>query len=145
MRRATMLFDADCGLCTHAAAWLMRRAAPERLRAVPLQVVEVVAANRNDAPGDDDLAQVRQEVEGRDLRATLHLATADGELRTGAAAVLHATRQVPGWRHLARLADHRLGHALLEPAYRVVAANRNRIGRWLGIEQACTVPGATLR
>ena len=145
MRRAIMLFDADCGLCTHAAAWLMRRAAPEHLRAVPLQVVEVVAANRNDEPGDDGMAQVRAKVEGRDLRTTLHVVTANGELRTGAAAVLHAARQLPRWRHLARLADHRLGHALLEPAYRVVAANRNRIGRWLGIKQTCTVPGATLR
>jgi predicted DCC family thiol-disulfide oxidoreductase YuxK len=122
-----MLYDGDCGLCSAAAGWLGRRAPVARLRILPLA----------DAAADATLAPL---VAGRDLASTLHLVTADSRVVTGARAVLAAGRTVPRWGKVARLADHRAGHAILEPVYRLVAANRHRIGKRLGVESACAVP-----
>jgi predicted DCC family thiol-disulfide oxidoreductase YuxK len=116
----TMLYDADCGICTAAAAWLMRRSRPGELRAIPLQGETL--------PGVPDLTQ------------TLHLVTRDGTVVTGSRAVLKAARTVPRWGAIARLADNRAGHAILEPVYRWVARNRRGIGKALGIKQVCAVP-----
>jgi len=129
---ATLLYDGDCGLCTVSAAWLARRAPAGRIRILPL-------AN---AAADPTIAPL---VAGRDLARTLHLVTVDGEIVTGARAVLTAAGTVPRWGAVARLADHPVGHALLEPAYRIVAANRHRIGRAMGLPSACVVPRGRLR
>ena len=128
----TMLFDADCGLCTHAAAWAVRRTGARGIRAIALQQVP-------------EHAELATATGGRDLAASLHVVDAAGSVRTGAAAVLAVARQVPRWRHIAALADNGVGRALLEPAYRAVAANRTRVGRLLGVDQACAVPGADTR
>lgn len=117
---ATMLYDADCGLCTAAAAWLMRRARAGELEAKPLQTATL--------PGAPDLTQ------------TLHLVTGAGHVLTGARAVLAAARTVPRWGAAARLADNKAGHALLEPGYRWIARHRRGIGSALGIKQVCSVP-----
>ena len=116
----TMLYDADCGICTAAAAWLMRRSRPGQLRAVPLQGVTL--------PGQPDLTQ------------TLHVVTPDTAVLTGSRAVLAAARTVPRWGVAARIADNKVGHMFLEPAYRWVARHRRGIGRALGINQVCAVP-----
>ena len=129
---ATLLYDADCGLCTVSAAWLARRAPSGRLRFLPLA----------GAAAEPAIAPL---IVGRDLARTLHVVTADGEVVTGARAVLAAARNVPRWGAVARLADHRVGHALLEPVYRLVAANRHRIGRAIGLPSTCAVPGGRLR
>jgi predicted DCC family thiol-disulfide oxidoreductase YuxK len=116
----TMLYDADCGLCTAAAAWLMRRAREGELQARPLQTATV--------QGVPDLTQ------------TLHVLTPDGGVLTGSRAVLAAARTVPKWGAVAKLADNTPGHAILDPAYRWVARHRRGIGRALGIKQVCSVP-----
>ena len=129
---ATLLYDGDCGLCTACAAWLARRAPRERLRTLPLAC----------AAADPTLAFL---VAGRDLGRTLHVVAGDGQVVTGARAVLAAARTVPRWGAVARLGDHRVGRALLEPAYRIVAANRQPIGRAIGLSSACAVPDGRLR
>jgi len=116
----TMLYDADCGICTAAAAWLMRRARPGELQAKPLQTAIL--------PGFPDLSQ------------TLHVVKPDGSVLTGSRAVLAAARTVPKWGAVARLADNRAGHAVLEPVYRWIARHRRGIGQALGIKQVCAVP-----
>ena len=123
-----LLFDGDCGICTATAHWLERRVAPDQLRPLALTLA-----------GDDP--RTSDAVLGRDLAATLQVVRPDGSVVTGAAAVLAAGRLVPRWGTVARLADHRLGRALLEPLYRAVARNRHRIGRALGLPSTCAVPG----
>jgi predicted DCC family thiol-disulfide oxidoreductase YuxK len=125
----TMLYDADCGLCTAAAAWVMRRSRTGELRAIPLQTVAT--------PAEDALAQL---LAGRDLAQTLHVVTPRRTVLTGSRAVLAAARTVPRWGTAAKLADNRVGHAILEPVYRLVARHRRGIGRALGIRQTCAVP-----
>ena len=125
-----MLFDGDCGLCTSTARWLERRVGADRLRTLPL----------DHATAD---TRLRDAVRGRDLASSLHVVRPDGTVVTGAAAVLAAGRLVPRWGIAARLMDHRVGHAVLEPAYRLVARNRHRIGRALGLPSTCVIPGGS--
>ncbi len=125
-RPIVVLFDPDCGLCTAGIGWLRRRAAADRVIAVPCTDIEA----------DPRLSQL---LDGHDLGATIHAVMPDDRVLTGAAAVIAAGRAVPGWGVLAILYDNRAGHALLEPAYRLVAAHRTRIGRALGIERGCAV------
>jgi predicted DCC family thiol-disulfide oxidoreductase YuxK len=93
------------------------------------------------ALGDvEDDPRVAALVRGRPLTATLHFVRSDETILMGARAVLAAGRLVPRWRVLAALFDHRVGHVLLEPAYRQVAAHRRQIGRLLGLRDACPLP-----
>jgi predicted DCC family thiol-disulfide oxidoreductase YuxK len=128
MRPDTLLIDGDCGICRAAGDWLSVRVPANALRVIELQAVG----------GDGWLAPV---VAGRRLDQALHLVRADGTVAAGAAAVIGAGRHVRALGLLAGLYDHALGHALWEPGYRLVARNRHRIGRVLGIEAAC----ATIR
>jgi predicted DCC family thiol-disulfide oxidoreductase YuxK len=126
-RPTSLLFDPDCGLCVATAGWLAQRVSSDRLRLLPL----------TEAPRDPDLAA---RVARRPLAKTLHVVGPDGRVVTGARAVLTAGRLVPRWSVLARLADHRLGHAALEPVYRLVSRRRHQIGRLLGLPATCEVP-----
>lgn len=129
MRPDTLLIDGDCGLCRAAGDWLAARVPAGELRVVELQAVA------------DEPALARL-VAGRDLTAELHLVRSDGTVVSGAAAVIGAGRRLPGLGALAAIYDHPLGHALWEPGYRLVARNRHRIGRALGIPAVCaTIPG----
>jgi predicted DCC family thiol-disulfide oxidoreductase YuxK len=129
MRPDTLLIDGDCGICRASGDWLVARVAASELRVMELQAVG----------GDEALAAA---VAGLRLDESVTLVRGDGEVRRGAAAVSGARRRVPALGALAALYDHPAGHALWEPAYRMVARHRHRIGRALGIEAVCaTIPG----
>jgi predicted DCC family thiol-disulfide oxidoreductase YuxK len=128
----TMLYDADCSICTATAAWLARRVPPSKLAVLALQ----------EAGADPRIAELTR---GRRLEATLHVVQPHGSILTGARAVLAAGRLVQRWRVLALLADHRVGHWLLEPVYRFVATHRRAIGRLLGLPATCPMPTAAER
>jgi len=122
--RILVLYDADCGICTRAACWLARRDRAGRLDLEPLQLAGQGAP---DAPSTVDL-----------LRA-LHARADDGRWHRGGDAVLTALEALPRWRLLARLVRRTPLSLLVEPAYRLVAANRRLASRLLGAE-ACPVP-----
>jgi predicted DCC family thiol-disulfide oxidoreductase YuxK len=124
-----LIYDQDCGLCDATAAWLAHRTDPRRLRLVAIV----------DAPADPSLAT---DLDGRELTATLHLVRPDHTVLTGAGAVLAAARLVPRWRLIARVLDHPIGHAALEPLYRQIARHRRAIGRALRLEASCSVPSS---
>jgi predicted DCC family thiol-disulfide oxidoreductase YuxK len=126
-RSGTLLYDADCSICVATATWLAERVPPTRLGLLALQQVEV----------DPRVAAI---VAGRELRERLHFVRSDGAVLTGARAALAAGRLVPRWRLLAILADQPMGHLLLEPLYRQIAAHRRRIGRLLGLPAECPLP-----
>ncbi len=124
---ATLLYDGDCGLCRATAAWVGYRVPPAGLRLMALTEV----------PSDPSLAEA---VEGRDLQSMLHFVHPDGRVSTGAGAVLAAGRLIPRWRFLAVAFDHRLGHLVLEPVYRLIAAHRRQVSRLLRLPPTCAVP-----
>jgi predicted DCC family thiol-disulfide oxidoreductase YuxK len=124
---ATLLYDADCGLCRATAAWLGHRVPASALRLMAL----------TEAASDPSLAS---SVAGRDLKAMLHLVHADGTVATSARAVLAAGRLVPRWRLLAAALDHRFGSFVLDPVYRWIAGHRRQVSRLFRLPPSCTVP-----
>lgn len=126
-RSGSLLYDEDCGLCVATATWLQQRVGSNRLGLLAL----------GDADADHRIARL---VEGRPLSATLHFVRSDDRVLTGARAVLAAGRLVPRWRLLATIFDHRVGHLLLEPLYRQIAAHRRLVGRMLRLPAACPMP-----
>ena len=126
----TVLYDADCRVCTRAAGRLAGLARDGRLRLVPLQ-----DAARHGPPVDRMAAQ-------RDLAASLHVVDADGRWASGGEAMLRAWEQLPALRPLARLARSPLAAPLVEPAYRAFAAHRGRFA-WLAGSFRCRAPRRT--
>jgi len=126
-RSGTLLFDADCGLCIAAASRLGQLVPGERLGLLALQAVE-------SEPG------VAAAVAGRDLGESLHFVRSDGRVLTGARAALAAARLIPVMGWYAAALDQPVGHAILEPLYRQVAAHRRRIGRIFGLPETCPLP-----
>jgi predicted DCC family thiol-disulfide oxidoreductase YuxK len=127
MRPDVLLIDGDCGLCRRSGDWLARHVDDDVLRVVEFQAIG----------GDEAREALAAATAGLDLAEAVTLVGANGTVRRGAAAVLGAGRHVPGLGVAAAIYDNKLGHALWEPAYRAVAANRHRIGRALGIEAVC--------
>jgi predicted DCC family thiol-disulfide oxidoreductase YuxK len=123
--RLLVLYDADCGICTHSARRLRRLDRGRRLDLVPLEA----AAGLPDAP---PLAV---------LRDALHVRDASGRWASGGAALVRIGRELPVLRPAALVAGLPGVRRLVEPAYRVVARNRHRISRWLGLT-ACRVDRA---
>jgi predicted DCC family thiol-disulfide oxidoreductase YuxK len=130
-RSGTLLYDADCGLCIATATRLGQLVPPEKLGLLALQDVA-------------ELPAVAATVDGRDLTESLHFVRSDGVVLTGARAALAAGRLIPVMGWYAALLDQPIGHALLEPLYRQVAAHRRRIGGLLGLPEECPLPRRSL-
>ncbi|HUQ43765.1 MAG TPA: DCC1-like thiol-disulfide oxidoreductase family protein [Candidatus Limnocylindria bacterium] len=129
-RSGTLLYDADCGLCIATATRLGQLVPSERLGLLALQQVGSEPA-------------LAAAVEERDLTETLHFVRSDGTVLTGARAALAAGRLMPVMGWYAALLDQPVGHAVLEPLYRQIAAHRRRIGGLLGLPESCPLPDRT--
>ena len=116
-----VLYDADCGLCSRTAHALRILDFAGRLRIVPAQraTVELGAA----APPISSLL------------ATLHAGSPAHGWSTGGAAAMRIARTVPALRTLAWVGSLPVVRELVEPGYRLLAANRDRIGRVLGADR----------
>jgi len=117
-----VLYDADCGICTHSARLLRRLDRGHRLDLAPLQVATRLA----DAPPPAVLGEA------------LHVRDAAGRWAVGGAALVRIGRALPLLRPFALVAGLPGIRRLVEPAYRLVARNRHRISRGLGLT-ACRV------
>lgn len=125
--RILVLYDADCGICTRVACWLGRRDRDRRLDLEPLQAAASLAP---DAPPTAELERA------------LHVRATDGRWHRGGDAVLTALAALPRWRLLASLVRRTPLSLVVEPAYRLVAANRGLASRVLGAH-ACPLPAST--
>jgi len=126
-RTGYLLYDSDCGICLLMAGWLAQRVVPSRLGLLALTEARTVP-------------RVGHLVDRLSLATTIHFVRGDDAILTGARAVLAAVRLVPRWRFVAIALDNPVGHAILEPPYRQVAAHRRRISRLLGLPVACPLP-----
>lgn len=122
MDRTTLLYDDDCGFCRWIAAKILRWDRRGSIRAVPIQGPEAEAL----LAGMDPARRM----------ASWHLATIDGMVRSGAAAVAPLARMLPGGRPMAYVAE--LFPGLTELAYGLVARHRGTLGRLIGAK-ACSV------
>jgi predicted DCC family thiol-disulfide oxidoreductase YuxK len=120
--RATLLYDDDCGFCRWITAKILRWDRRGSMRALPIQ-----------GPDADALLAG---MEPARRMASWHLATTDGEVRSGAAAVSPLARMLRGGRPIAHVAE--LFPGLTKVAYGLVARHRGTLGRVIGAK-ACSV------
>lgn len=118
----TVLYDADCGVCTSTARLLLRLDRRDMLQLVPLQRASIPGA-----PPQGELLEA------------LHAVDADGRWWVGADAVVEIAKRVPVLRPISAVARLPLAKSLLDDGYRTVARNRQRLSRALGLT-ACEVP-----
>jgi predicted DCC family thiol-disulfide oxidoreductase YuxK len=118
----TVLYDGDCGVCTHTARALVRLDSQHRLRLVALQ--------RADVPGMPPRDQ---------LLDSLHVIDASGRWSVGAAAWVELASRIPVlWPSSVAARRLPLAMPILDVIFRLVAENRHHISRLLGL-RACQV------
>lgn len=113
-RCTTVLYDASCPLCRREIA--LYQSLPSE---APIRWVDVSGP---DVPLPCDLPREH-------LMRRFHLISADDRVLSGAAAFVHLWRQLPGWRHLARLAVIPGFVALMEVMYRFFLLVRPAVQR----------------
>lgn len=118
---ATLVFDADCGICVAAAGWAARR--------TPLDL-----HGNGTAAAALHLRDLPPAARGR----CVHHVDALGRRTSGGAAVAAVLRDVPGWRWLGNALSAAPG--VTERGYRVVARHRARISSSIGL-RACRSAG----
>jgi predicted DCC family thiol-disulfide oxidoreductase YuxK len=129
--RLTVLYDADCGLCT-AVVLRLRSVDSERL-------LDLVPLQRAQEKGGQAAELARRE----DLTRAIHVVDDAGDWAAGGEAALRIMERVPSLRPFARLARLPGLHLFVEPCYRLVARNRSRIGASFG--KACRIPPDRVR
>jgi predicted DCC family thiol-disulfide oxidoreductase YuxK len=122
MSEATLLYDADCGFCRWTSDRIRRWDRRGSLRVIPIQSSE----------GQTLLGDMDEE---RKL-ASWHLVGEDGVVRSAGAGVAPLFRCLPGGKPLAMMAG--AFPKSTDRLYRLIAKNRETLGRMLG-EQACAV------
>ena len=112
MTPLTLLYDGDCGICTHTARVLARLDSRRRLRLVSIQEAAVHGMPPVDA-----------------LIGALHAVDADGRWFAGATAAVEAARRVRFLWPVAVIAKLPLATQILDVMYRAVADNRQGLSR----------------
>lgn len=122
MGELTVLYDADCGVCSHTARMLVKADRRGRLRLIAIQ-----SALLPDIPPRAALMEM------------LHARDDGGRWFKGAAASVEIARRIPIAWPLTVYAKLPLAMPVLDFVYRAFAAHRRTISRMLGLK-ACTVP-----
>src|SRR5687768_18158720 len=103
----TVLYDADCGVCSHTARMLVRADGGDRLRLVSIQ-----SADLPDMPSRGELMDM------------LHARDEDGRWFKGAAASVEIARRIPIAWPLTLYAKLPMAMPILDYVYRAFADNR---------------------
>ena len=129
--RLVGLYDRDCAFCAWTARQLWSIDRYRRLSFLPLQEASTAGA-----------AVVARAVEGRSLSDALHVVDErDGRLAGGGDALLAILDVLPGGRWFRAWAALPPIRVLVDLGYRLAAANRVRLGEWLGLDASrCVVP-----
>jgi predicted DCC family thiol-disulfide oxidoreductase YuxK len=114
-----VLFDADCGFCARCAMVLQRLDRHHRLAFLPLQDA---ASLLTEAPSREELAM------------TLHVRDLDGRWVRGGAAYMRIAAALPVLTPLALAGRLLFASTVIERGYQLVARNRHRLSRLLGLD-----------
>jgi predicted DCC family thiol-disulfide oxidoreductase YuxK len=117
-----VLYDEDCGFCRWSVTRILAWDRAHRLRAAPLQ--------------GEEAARLLVGIDPDQRMASAHIVLPNGRVSSGGAIAESLFRALPGGRPLAALA--RAMPRTTEHAYRLVARNRERLGRRLGAD-ACSL------
>ncbi len=115
LRYPLVLWDGDCGFCARCVDWALARGAAEAFQFLPYQVVP-------SPPMTPELAAA--------CARAVHVLAADGRNSRAGRACL-AVLERCGWRRTARLLRWPPWVWAVELGYRIVAANRGLVSRWL--------------
>jgi predicted DCC family thiol-disulfide oxidoreductase YuxK len=118
----TVLYDADCGICTHTARVLARLDSRRRLRLIPIQG----AALAKMPPIDE-------------LMGALHAVDAQDQWSAGAVASVEIARRIRLLWPVTIFARLPLAMRVLDVMYEAVANHRQQLSRLLGLN-VCKVP-----
>jgi predicted DCC family thiol-disulfide oxidoreductase YuxK len=121
-RTLSVLYDADCGVCTWTARLLRRFDRHDRLRLIPLASASL--------PGQPPLETLLEQ---------LHVMDSDGMWWAGADACIEIADRLAVLRPLVWPAAIPLARPLFGFGYRMVAGNRHRLGALLGLN-TCPSP-----
>jgi len=117
----TVLYDGDCGICSHTARLLLRIDSRRRLRLLALQ-----AATVSGMPPRSQLMDA------------LHALDGGGQWFVGATAAVEIARRVPLLWPISVIARMPLAMPILDVLYGAVANNRHSLSRLFGL-QVCRV------
>jgi len=112
VRRATVLYDRDCGLCRTVMGAVLACDRRRRLRPVALQ--------------DPEARELLPGLSEEERMASFHLVEPDRSMHSAGAALARLPDYLPGGSPLAGAAQRR--PALIERAYGLVAGNRDCLG-----------------
>ena len=116
-RRLDVYLDGDCSLCQMSRSWCEHRDPDGRFRFIDFR-----------AAADEGLPLTREEHE-----MSMWVLDDDGTLLGGFAAWRRIMSELPRWRWLARLFSMPPLTFIGPPLYRLIAANRSRFTRLLGL------------
>ncbi len=116
---ATVLYDRDCGFCRWTLAQILRFDRGRRLRPLPIQ--------------SDEGQRLLERVPAEERLASWHLVTPDGEVHSAEAAFPGLFSRLPAGAPIAWLTSLLQGPSGL--GYRLLVANRTRLGRRIGHER----------
>jgi predicted DCC family thiol-disulfide oxidoreductase YuxK len=131
MNRVMVIYDGDCGICNESRAWAEARDRAERLEFVPFQTADLGAIS----PG------LTPEMASR----MAYFVRPDGSRHGGARAVFETLKRLPGvWGIIGWIGANPVISGVVEPFYRLFAANRHRVSAWLGLA-VCRIPPRELK
>ena len=125
MALVTLFYDADCGFCQSSVEWMLRRARPGTFDPVAYQ--------------DDEAMRLFPMVDRTLADKGIQALGEDGVLRAKARASGYCLTFLPGWAWLGKLILFPPVLPLAGVGYAMVAANRQRISRWMG-RTSCRIP-----
>lgn len=128
-QQLTVFFDADCGFCQASCEWLERHDKTCAMRFFPYQM--------------PNLAELYPQVDLAHADRGLQTLLQDGRLLKNERAVAACLKKIPGCRWLGHLIVFPLFWPFCAIVYWIIARNRRRISRWLGLT-ACRLPSSTL-
>ena len=111
----SVMYDGSCPLCTREIAIYRKSPAIQ-----PVQWVDVSSKE----------SWLPQGASREQLMQRFHVVTAEGTLVSGAAAFVHLWRQLPGWRHLARVCQCPGVIPLMDVVYDLFLRWRPHLQRW---------------
>ncbi len=123
MAELIFLYDADCGFCRWTVTKILAWDRAHRLRAAPLQ--------------GEEAARLLVGIDADRRMESAHVVLPNGRVYSGGEMAEPVFRSLPGGRPLAVMA--RALPKTTEHVYRLVARNRVRLGRRLGVD-ACSTP-----
>jgi predicted DCC family thiol-disulfide oxidoreductase YuxK len=129
IERVTVLYDEACGFCRWSAAKLRTWDRRGLLGFEPL--------------GSDAAGAILHDLDPETRLDSWHLATSDGRVYSRGAAVPELLRRLPGGRVPAAAA--RLMPGTTDRTYRILAANRGRLGQLIGVRACAADPSRSRR